>query len=168
MASLEAEAESLKTQSSGVHQDHQAARQEAARLAGLVASLQTEKATTDRALADMRAQAGGAIPAAAAKSAAGTGRFDAALERASAAYVEGEFSTALEQLEALRPEVEGSQDRAAQKLLLEQLVYLQVAFDRPEEACDSYSRLLVMEPSLTFDPDQVSPKIRRVVERCGV
>ena len=63
VASLEAEAESLKTQSSGVHQDHQAARQEAARLAGLVASLQTEKATTDRALADMRAQAGGAIPA---------------------------------------------------------------------------------------------------------
>ena len=60
VASLEAEAESLKTQSSGVHQDHQAARQEAARLAGLVASLQTEKATSDRALADMRAQAGGA------------------------------------------------------------------------------------------------------------
>ena len=60
VASLEAESESLKTQSSGVHQDHQAARQEAARLAGLVASLQTEKATSDRALADMRAQAGGA------------------------------------------------------------------------------------------------------------
>ena len=63
VASLEAEAESLKTQSSGVHQDHQAARQEAARLAGEVARLQTEKATTDRALADVRAQAGGAIPA---------------------------------------------------------------------------------------------------------
>jgi len=60
VSALEAEGLSLKSETSGVTNDVRAARQEAARLAGQVAEVQTQKASAERALNESRAEAGGA------------------------------------------------------------------------------------------------------------
>jgi hypothetical protein len=103
-----------------------------------------------------------AAPAAAAAG----GPFEVPLRDAIHAYLEGSYDRALEELEELRPGVLANGSRQDQELLLSHLVYLYVAFDRPDRACETFSGLRRLDREIRFDEDLVSPKIRRLVERC--
>ena len=94
------------------------------------------------------------------------GDFEALLYEAVGAYLDGSYDRALEELETLRPGVLESGRRGEQELLLTNLVYLYVAFDRPDQACETFGELRTLDPQVQFDEDLVSPKIRRLVERC--
>ena len=87
-------------------------------------------------------------------------------DEAVGAYLDGSYDRALEELETLRPGVLESGQRGEQELLLTNLVYLYVAFDRPNQACETFGELRTLDPQVQFDEDLVSPKIRRLVERC--
>jgi LysM repeat protein len=89
------------------------------------------------------------------------------LEQAIAAYRDGRYEESLEALEALRPEMlrEGSeQDKTT---LLRHLIFVYVAYDRTEGACEVYESLRSLEPRPRWDPEFVSPKIIRVVRGCN-
>ena len=106
------------------------------------------------------------VPAPASASADGDGDFGALLYEAVGAYLDGSYDRALEELETLRPGVLESGQRGERELLLTNLVYLYVAFDRPDQACETFGELRTLDPQVQFDEDLVSPKIRRLVERC--
>jgi hypothetical protein len=96
----------------------------------------------------------------------GSGDFEALLYEAVGAYLDGSYDRALEELETLRPGVLESGQPGEQELLLTNLVYLYVAFDRPDQACETFGELRSLDPQVQFDEDLVSPKIRRLIERC--
>lgn len=83
------------------------------------------------------------------------------------AYMEGSYDTALERLESLRAEVLEGGSPEERRQLLRHLAFAYVAYDRPEDACAAYRELLGVEPRPRLDPDQVSPKIRRVLASCS-
>jgi hypothetical protein len=105
-------------------------------------------------------------PAPAPTPAPADGDFEALLYEAVGAYLDGSYGRALEELETLRPGVLESGQRGERELLLTNLVYLYVAFDRPDQACETFGELRTLDPQVQFDEDLVSPKIRRLVERC--
>jgi hypothetical protein len=104
-----------------------------------------------------------AKPSAPTPSAAG---LEQPLQQAIGSYRDGDYAAALERLSELRPEVESRGGTRERRLLFEHLLYVQVAYDRPDEACASFAELRAVEPGVRFDPDLVSPKIRQLVERC--
>jgi LysM repeat protein len=89
------------------------------------------------------------------------------LQQAVAAYREGRYEESLQTLEALRPELlrRGSEEDRA--LLLRHLIFVYVAYDRTDGACQSYESLRSLEPRPRWDPEFVSPKIIRVVRGCN-
>jgi hypothetical protein len=92
--------------------------------------------------------------------------FEGPLLEAIDAYLEGRYERALKELETLRPGILQRGRPGEQELLLTNLVYLYVAFDRPDRACETFGELLTLDPEIRFDEDLVSLKIRRLVERC--
>lgn len=89
------------------------------------------------------------------------------LRRGVNAYLDGRYEESLDQLEQLRSSVLTQGDPATQAELLSHLVFLYVAFDRSDRACDSYRALRQIESTPSWDPDLVSPKILRTVTSCG-
>jgi hypothetical protein len=81
-------------------------------------------------------------------------------------YVGGDYDLALDHLEALRGEVMKAGSPSERAQLLRHLTFVYVAWDRPGDACESYRALVTLDPATRFDPDRVSPKIRRVVSAC--
>jgi LysM repeat protein len=92
--------------------------------------------------------------------------FGGPLRRAINAYLDGSYELALERLEGLRPRVLAEGKPSEQGLLLRHLVFVYTAFDRDPEACESYLALREIHPEYEWDPDEVSPKILRVVAGC--
>jgi hypothetical protein len=95
------------------------------------------------------------------------GEFEEPLRDAIDAYLEGRYERALEELEGLRARVLARGHLGERELLLTHLVYLYVAFDRPDRACKAFGELRALDPSVSFDEDLVSPKIRKLVDRCS-
>jgi hypothetical protein len=56
--------------------------------------------------------------------------------------------------------------RADQQLLLRYLVFVYTAYNQTDRACESYQALRQIRPDLTWDPDEVSPKILRLIASC--
>lgn len=91
---------------------------------------------------------------------------DSSLEIAVSAYRDGNYGLALARLEALRGSILANGSRSEQQLLLRHLTFLYAAYDRPAELCESFRALLHLQPELSWDPDQISPKIARLSASC--
>lgn len=94
-------------------------------------------------------------------------RFTRQLDAAQRAFRRGDYARARRSLETLekRIAVDGTPHDKAE--LWRQLTFVYVAFELTEETCTAYGRLLRSTPDTSFDPDVVSPKIRRAVSACA-
>ncbi len=89
-------------------------------------------------------------------------RFGSQLRTARAAFDDGEYARARQLLESLREAVVANGQRDEQAELWELLSFVYVAFDLDDEAC----RAAREGRSGPLDHDLVSPKVRKVLERC--
>jgi LysM repeat protein len=89
------------------------------------------------------------------------------LRDARRAFDEGQFAGALEQLQSLAPRIERERDQVLHDEFRTLLASVYIAFDRPEEACRVFLTAAGAAPRAELDPDQVSPKIRNALARCG-
>jgi len=93
--------------------------------------------------------------------------FEAAIRDARQAYEAAEFEPASAALEQIRGDVEARGSRGEQAELWRLLAFVNVALDRRDGACAAFGSLTLLRPAETeFDPDLVSPKIRRVLGEC--
>ena len=106
-------------------------------------------------------------PVAAVKKSAPEPRFTRQLGAAQRAFRRGDFARARASLEALvkRIAAEGTPSDKAE--LWRQLTFVYVAFELTDETCTAYGRFRRGAPNMSFDPDVVSPKIRRAVSACA-
>jgi hypothetical protein len=90
---------------------------------------------------------------------------DARLVEAIAAYRAGRYADALGTLEALAqdPELRAPGDREA---LLRHMVYVYVAYERIDMACQSFAELRTLRPGFTWDAERISPKVIDRTLRC--
>ena len=93
-------------------------------------------------------------------------RYLDAIEFGMRAHAIGDYELALGHLEGLREEILARGNTREKVLLLHELTVLYVAFDRASEACRNYRQLLRLDPSLSWDPELVSPKIIRMTRSC--
>jgi LysM repeat protein len=93
-------------------------------------------------------------------------RFTAELLDAERTFRLGDYTRAREKLEALRNRISAEGTAKDQAELWRQLTFVYVAFDLKSEACVAYGSFRRNAADASFDPDLVSPKIRRVVDGC--
>jgi LysM repeat protein len=93
--------------------------------------------------------------------------FEAPIREARQAYERAEFDAASAALERIRGDVEARGSRSEQTELWRWLAFVNVALDRHAGACAAYDSLTLLDPAAAeFDPDLVSPKIRRLLGEC--
>lgn len=88
------------------------------------------------------------------------------LGRARRAFRDGDFAGALEALEALTDAMGREADPDLRGEFGTLLASVQVAFDRPREACRAYRAWVDPGTKTEPDPDLVSPKIRAALAQC--
>jgi len=93
-------------------------------------------------------------------------RFGSEIDQARLAFRHGEFERAREAVEQLKQRVieTGNKDDRAGLLRLQTFVY--VAFDLPQQACETYRTLVELEGQGPLSPQAVSPKIRETLGAC--
>jgi len=93
-------------------------------------------------------------------------RFASEIEAARLAFRHGEFERAREMVEQLKRRVTetGNKDDRSGLLRLQTFVY--VAFDLPQQACETYRTLVELEGQGPLNPRIVSPKIRETLGAC--
>jgi len=94
--------------------------------------------------------------------------FETAIREARQAYESAEFEAASAALERIRGDVEARGSGGEQAELWRLLAFVNVALDRRDGACAAFDSLTLLRPAeAEFDPDLVSPKIRRLLGECG-
>ena len=93
-------------------------------------------------------------------------RFTQELLDAERTFRLGDYARARALLESLRNRISAEGTAEDQTELWRQLTFVYVAFDLKSEACVAYESFRRNVPDPSFDPDLVSPKIRRVVGGC--
>ena len=96
----------------------------------------------------------------------GPSSFEKPMQRAINTFLDGRYEQALARLEELRPQVLARGKRTEQVELLEYLVFVYTAFEQTDSACEGYRALLQLEPELSWDRDEISPKILNLVATC--
>ncbi|MFQ5717967.1 MAG: LysM peptidoglycan-binding domain-containing protein [Acidobacteriota bacterium] len=94
-------------------------------------------------------------------------RFTRQLLAAEKAYRRGDYARARRSLTTLQSRVVAGGTTADKTELWRLLTFVYVAFDQNDDACLAYRSLSRSASSVAFDPDLVSPKIRRVVTGCA-
>jgi|RhiMethySRZTD1v2_1073278.scaffolds.fasta_scaffold24420_7 LysM repeat protein len=93
-------------------------------------------------------------------------QFAAPLRAAEMDFVYGDYERARVALEELRGPVASTGSAADRRDLSRLLAFTYVALDRSTDACAAYAA--APPPRIELDPDLVSPKIRQVLETCGL
>jgi len=93
-------------------------------------------------------------------------RFNDDLSAAKTAYDRGEYDQAAARLAAVRSRVESEGSLPERMELLRLSAFLQVAFDRTDRACEQFRSYRAIGGKAKFDPDLVSPKIRKALAGC--
>ena len=88
------------------------------------------------------------------------------LRGARAAYDRGDYAAAAEKLDSLRGKLESEGSLTERMELLRLSVFLEIAFDRDGRACEAYRAFRAIGGEPKFDPDLVSPKIRKTLSDC--
>lgn len=94
-------------------------------------------------------------------------RFSDPLRSVRLALARGDFLKAREILAEIRTPVQDTGSESDQAELWSLLAFVHVAYDEEEQACEALHTLAALrDPASLFDPDLVSPKIRRTFSRC--
>ena len=94
-------------------------------------------------------------------------RFTRQLGAAQRAFRRGDFARARASLEALEKRIAAEGTPSDKAELWRQLTFVYVAFELADETCTAYGRFRRGALDMSFDPDVVSPKIRRAVSACA-
>jgi len=81
-------------------------------------------------------------------------------------FASGDYAQVRERLEEVRPRIVAEGAVEERVTLWRLLAFVYVAFDLEEQACDCFRSLTRIAPENEFDPDLVSPKIRKRLRAC--
>ena len=93
-------------------------------------------------------------------------KYKTEIERAQRAFRQGEFDRARTLVDELAKSVNVDGTRTERGDFLKLRTFVYVAFDLPQQACDSYRSLVKLQPEFSLNPQRVSPKIRGVLADC--